>query len=45
MKRSQKTVSYKKHHERKRDIAGLKVIGIDPAIYSSLLFESLEKLI
>ena len=26
-----KTVSYKKHQERKRNIAGLKVIGIDPA--------------
>ena len=31
MKRREKTVSYKKHQERKRNIAGLKVIGIDPA--------------
>ncbi len=29
--RRKKTVSYKKHQERKRKIAGVKVIGIDPA--------------
>ena len=28
---NKKTVSYKKHQERKRNIAGKKVIGIDPA--------------
>ncbi|HDO26220.1 MAG TPA: IS110 family transposase, partial [Nitrospirae bacterium] len=28
---NKKTVSYKKHQERKRNIAGIKVIGIDPA--------------
>jgi transposase len=31
MKRKKKTVSYKKHQERKQKIAGMKVIGIDPA--------------
>jgi transposase len=31
MKKKKKTVSYKKHQERKRKIAGMKVIGIDPA--------------
>jgi len=31
MKKKKKTVSYKKHQERKRAIAGIKVIGIDPA--------------
>jgi transposase len=31
MKRKKKTMSYKKHQERKRNIAGKKVIGIDPA--------------
>ena len=30
-----KTVSYKKHQERKRNIAGKMVIGIDPAKASS----------
>jgi transposase len=29
--KKRKTVSYKKHQERKRTIAGKKVIGIDPA--------------
>ena len=29
--KKRKTVSYKKHQERKRNIAGKKVIGIDPA--------------
>ena len=29
--KKRKTVSYKKHQERKRNIAGIKVIGIDPA--------------
>jgi transposase len=31
VKKKRKTVSYKKHQERKRNIAGKKVIGIDPA--------------
>ena len=31
MKKKRKTVSYKKHQERKGNIAGMKVIGIDPA--------------
>ena len=29
--KKKKAVSYKKHQERKRNIAGIKVIGIDPA--------------
>ena len=31
MKKKGKKISYRKHQERKRKIAGLKVIGIDPA--------------
>jgi transposase len=31
VKKKKKTVSYRKHQERKRKMAGMKVIGIDPA--------------
>ena len=31
MQKKRKTVSYRKHQERKRNITGKKVIGIDPA--------------
>jgi peroxiredoxin len=30
MKKKRKTISYQKHQERKRNITGMKVIGIDP---------------